>query len=140
MGQKKTPSSFLSSKGVPHIREETASPSAFTLRAFLLGGILSFVVGAGAPYASFYLRGSFMALGFSTVGAVFLLFLLAGLVNPLLKLLHPRLGLQRRELLLIYILMVMASPIPTLLIAKFLIQITVSFYYATAENQWGQLI
>ena len=75
--------------------------SAFTVRAFAIGALLSFIIGAGVPYASFYLQGSFMALGFSTVGAVFLLFILVGLVNPLLKTLHPSVGLHRREVLLI---------------------------------------
>ena len=60
-------------------------------------------------------RGSYMTLGTSTVGALFLLFFLAGLVNPLLKLVHPRAGLNRGELLLIYIMMVMASPLPVFL-------------------------
>ena len=64
------------------------SPSAFTPRALFLGALFSFFIGAGVPYASFYLQGSFMALGFSTVVAVFLLFFLTGLINPLLKSLH----------------------------------------------------
>lgn len=114
--------------------------SAFTVRAFAIGALLSFIIGAGVPYASFYLQGSFMALGFSTVGAVFLLFILVGLVNPLLKTLHPSVGLHRREVLLIYIMMVMASPLPSLFAAKFLVQITIPFYYATPENEWRELI
>ena len=114
--------------------------SAFTVRAFAIGALLSFIIGAGVPYASFYLQGSFMALGFGTVGAVFLLFVLVGLVNPLLKTLHPSVGLHRREVLLIYIMMVMASPLPSLFAAKFLVQITIPFYYATPENEWRELI
>ena len=81
-----------------------------------------------------------MALGTSTVGAVFLLALLTGLVNPLLRLVHPRAGLSQQELLVIYIMMVMASPIPTLFCARFLSQITAPFYYATPENDWRNLI
>ncbi|NKB67741.1 MAG: hypothetical protein GKR89_11820, partial [Candidatus Latescibacteria bacterium] len=92
------------------------------------------------PYGSFYLQGSFMALGFSTVGAVFLLFFLTGLVNPLLRTLRPRLALRRGEILLVYIMMVMASPLPSLFAAKFLIQVTIPFYYATPENEWQELI
>ena len=97
--------------------------SAFTLRAFLLGSILAFVVSAGSAYGTLYLRGSFMALGTSTVGAMLLLAVLTGLINPLLKLIHPRASLNRQELLLIYIMMVVASPIPTLFVARFLTQI-----------------
>ena len=60
-----------------------------------------------------------MTLGTSTVGALFLLFFLAGLINPLLKLVHPRAGLNRGELLLIYIMMVMASPLPVFFAGRF---------------------
>ena len=37
-------------------------------------------------------------------------------------------------------MMVMASPIPTLFVGKFLSAISYPFYYATAENEWRQLI
>ena len=95
---------------------------------------------AGAAYGTLYLHGSFMALGTSMPGAVFLLFLLTLFINPLLKLVHPSWGLNRRELLVVYVMMVMASPIPTLFVAKFLSAISYPFYYATAENEWRQLI
>ena len=44
--------------------------SAFTLRAFALGTFLAAFIGGGVAYSTLYLQGSFMALGFSTVGAV----------------------------------------------------------------------
>ena len=114
--------------------------SGFTFRAFLLGAVFSFCVSAGSAYGTLYLQGSFMSLGTSTVGAIFLLSLLTGLLNPLLKLIHPRMSLNRQELLLIYIMMVMASPIPTLFASRFLAQITSPFYFATPENQWMELV
>lgn len=115
-------------------------PAAFTFRALLLGVFFSGCIGAGDLYATFYLKGSYMALGFSTTGAVFLFFLLTGLMNPLLKLIHPRMALNHRELLLIYIMMVMASPIPSLFTSKFLSAVTAPFYYASPENDWGTLL
>ena len=114
--------------------------SAFTPRALLLGGVFALFVAAGSTYATCYLRGSFMALGTSTVGAVFLLFLLTGLVNPLLKLIHPRLALNRRELLLIYIMMVMASPLASFFASGFATFVAVPYYFATPENEWRELI
>ena len=126
-------------RGSPGTGTEDA-PTAFTPRAFLVGALFAFIIGAGVPYGSFYLQGSFMALGFSTVGAVFLLFFLTGAVNPLLKAVSPGAGLHRREILLVYIMAVMASPIPSLFAAKFIVQVTVPFYYATPENEWRELI
>jgi len=81
-----------------------------------------------------------MALGTSMPGAVILLFVLTLMVNPLLKLIHPRVGLNRGELLVVYIMMVMASPIPTLFVGKFLSTVSYAFYYATPENDWRTLI
>ena len=125
--------------------ERTASKKAdavpaFTVKSVLVGCAGAFSVSAGAAYGTLYLHGSFMALGTSMPGAVFILFLLTLFINPLLKLVHPRLGLNRRELLVVYIMMVMASPIPTLFVGKFLSAISYPFYYATAENEWRQLI
>ena len=81
-----------------------------------------------------------MTLGTSTVGALFLLFFLAGVINPLLKLVHPRAGLNRGELLLIYIMMVMASPLPVFFAGRFIGTILTPFYFATPENDWHTLI
>ena len=120
--------------------KEADGVPAFTVKSVLVGCAGAFSVSAGAAYGTLYLHGSFMALGTSMPGAVFILFLLTLFINPLLKLVHPRLGLNRRELLVVYAMMVMASPIPTLFVGKFLSAISYPFYYATAENEWRQLI
>jgi hypothetical protein len=113
---------------------------AFTVKSVLVGCVGAFSVSAGAAYGTLYLHGSFMALGTSMPGAVFLLFMLGLFINPLLKFLHPRIGLNQRELLVVYIMMVMASPIPTLFVGKFLSTVSYPFYYATVENEWRELI
>ena len=120
--------------------ESPSETPAFTVKSVLVGCVGAFSVSAGAAYGTLYLHGSFMALGTSMPGAVFLLFVLGLFINPLLKLIHPRAGLNRRELLVVYIMMVMASPIPTLFVGKFLSAISYPFYYATAENEWRDLI
>ena len=131
----------------PSTRAEATPPkgsgveaSAFTLKSVLVGCVGAFSVSAGAAYGTLYLHGSFMALGTSMPGAVFILFVLGLLINPLLKFVHPSAGLNRRELLVVYIMMVMASPIPTLFVGKFLSALSYPFYYATAENEWYELI
>jgi hypothetical protein len=111
-----------------------------TSKAFILGLFFAAFIGGGVSYTTLYLQGSFMALGFSTVGAVFLLFLLAGAVNPLVKSIKPRWALQQGELLLVYIMMVMASPIPVIFTSRVLSQLSAPFYYASQENEWHSLI
>jgi uncharacterized membrane protein YeaQ/YmgE (transglycosylase-associated protein family) len=54
---------------------------AFTIKSVLVGCIGAFSVSAGAAYGTLYLHGSFMALGTSMPGAVFLLFLLGLFIN-----------------------------------------------------------
>ena len=114
--------------------------TAFTPKAILVGCFSAFGVSAGAAYGTMYLHGSFMALGTSMPGAVFLMFVLTLIVNPLLRLLDPRFALNRRELLLVHIMMVIASPIPTLFVGPLLNTIVYPFYHATPENQWQVLI
>ena len=112
----------------------------FTVRATVLGAALASFLAAGVTYSTCYLQGSFMALGTSTVGALFLLFVLTAFLNPLLRLAHPRLGLGRRELLLVYIMMVMASPVASLFVGGLVTFGAVPQYYATPENQWGDFV
>ena len=114
--------------------------SPFTIKAIGVGCFGAFAVSAGSAYAILYLHGSFMALGTSMPGAVFLLFVLTLLINPLLKSIHPRAGLNRRELLVVYVMMIMASPVPTLFVARLFKTILYPVYFATPENNWGELI
>ena len=116
------------------------SSSPFTLRAVAIGCVCCFCLSAGDVFGVLYLRTSYMALGTSMPGAVFLLFCLTMLINPALKSIHPRAGLSRRELLLIYIMLAMASPIPTHLVRRLIGAIASPVYFATPENQWLNLI
>ena len=112
----------------------------FTLRALLVGSIGAFIVSAGTAYGALYLKGSLMSTGTSMPGAVFVLFLITLLVNPALKLISPRAGLRRGELLLVYVMLVMASPLPRLFVYKFICSLTYPFYYATPENDWRNIV
>ena len=57
-----------------------------SFRAFWVGGFLSFFLAVGAPYGNMIVRGSYMALDFSTPGAIFLFLFLIGLLNCAFKL------------------------------------------------------
>ena len=56
-----------------------------TMRAFWVGSFFSFFLAVGAPYGNMIIRGSYMALDFSTPGAIFLFLVLIGLLNVLFK-------------------------------------------------------
>ena len=115
--------------------------SGFTGRAFVIGALLSLLLGIGAPYANMIIRGTYMALDFSTAGALFLFFILVGVLNTLAKGINRDLALSGSEMVTIYIMMIIASAIPTCGWSEYLLPILTSpFYYATPENNWADLI
>jgi hypothetical protein len=114
---------------------------AFTARAFAVGALGALAIAVGDPYANMVIRGSYMALDFSTPGALFLLLLLAGLLNPLLKRHAPALALGQGELLVAYVMMITASAVSTMGLVAYLLPLIASVYYfATPENNWENLI
>ncbi|MEC9378606.1 MAG: hypothetical protein VX528_06530, partial [Candidatus Latescibacterota bacterium] len=52
-----------------------------SFRSLLTGTILAICISTGAPYGNMVLRGSYMALDFSTAGAIFVFFILVFLVH-----------------------------------------------------------
>ncbi len=118
-----------------------AEPRTFTFRAIIAGSVLSLCLACGAPYGNMVIRGSYMALDFSTPGAIFLLFLLAGPLNFLARTIHRPLALGRRELLVVYAMLITASAITTMGLSEYLLTIITGVqYYATPANEWGLLI
>lgn len=112
-----------------------------TARSAVVGLLLCLAIGTGAPYANMVIRGSTLFFDFSTAGALFLFFLLVGVVNVVLRTLLPILALSRRELIVVYIMMIVASAIPTMGLTEYLLPIiTGAQYYATPENEWATLI
>jgi len=87
------------------------------------------------------LRGSYMALDFSTAAAVFMFFVVVGIVNTVLGILRRSWALTGPELATVYIMMIVATSIPTMGLTEYLLPIiTGGFYYATPENDWANLI
>ena len=103
-----------------------------------MGTLLSLCIALGSPYGNMVIRGSYMSIDFSTGGALFLFFVLTGGLNALFGWLIPRAALNRRELLVVYIMMIVASAIPTMGLSEYLMTIiSGAQYYATPENEWA---
>jgi hypothetical protein len=116
-------------------------PTPFTFKAIFCGSLLTLSIALGSPYANMVIRGSYMSIDFSTAGAMFLFFVLTGGVNVLLAWISPALALKRGELLVVYIMMITASAIPTMGLAEYLLPIiTAVNYFATPENEWGAVL
>ena len=116
------------------------SRSPFTWKGVIVGAVLSLFVGIGAPYGIIFLQGSYMALNSSSPGAIFLFFLFTLLVNTLLGSLRRRLALSRADLVLLYVMLLMAVTVPTQAFVGYLIPVISGlYYYASPENKWGEL-
>ena len=112
-----------------------------SLRALLVGTILSLIIGTITPYTNMIINGTLMAHNFSTPAALFLFFVFLLFVNVLLGRLHPRLALARAELAVVYIMAMLATAIPTVGFTENLLPIIAGlYYYATPENRWEELI
>ncbi|NUP98603.1 MAG: hypothetical protein HUU35_01980 [Armatimonadetes bacterium] len=112
-----------------------------TLRSLLVGVVLTAFLGWGAPYAVHVLHASYLALDFSTPGAMAILFLLVAVVNPLLGRLRPAWQLTPAELLVVYSMLLLASAVVEMGLASQLLPIIATpAYYATPENNWTTLL
>ena len=69
-----------------------------TPKALIVGLLGALCIGLGSTYNDMIVKGSGLAVWNLTPAAIFLFFVLVVLLNPLLKLLHPRLPMQRGEL------------------------------------------
>ncbi|MEW6755887.1 MAG: DUF6785 family protein [Candidatus Latescibacterota bacterium] len=112
-----------------------------TWRSLLAGSVMAAMISAGAPYGNMVLRGSYMTIDFSTAGALFLLFFFILALHTGLGLIHPRLALRSEELVVAYIMGIVACAIPDMGLTEYLLPIISGVsYYATPENEWAQLV
>jgi hypothetical protein len=122
------------------MQDPPPSSRGVTWRAVGLGLIGCFAIAAGEPFGVLVLRGSPLAADFSAGAAVFLFFILAVLVNPLVRLLGGS-RLSPGEMGTVYIMMIVAAAIPSWGFTMNLIPLLGGFYYyATPENEWALLI
>ena len=112
-----------------------------TLRGLAVGACMCAVIAVGIPYGSMVVQGTRLGLSSCTPAAFFLLFVLLLTVQLVLGAISPRLALSRAELVTVFIMMAVATAIPTRGVTGVLLpMITGTFYYATPENEWAELI
>ena len=115
--------------------------SAITPRGFLVGSAMSLLIAIGIPYGSMVIQGSRLGLSSATPAAFFLLFVLLLTLHVFLGALNRAWAFSRGELVTIFVMMAVATAIPTRgVIGMLLPMITGTFYYATPENQWADQV
>ncbi|MXY82316.1 MAG: hypothetical protein F4Y91_09690, partial [Gemmatimonadetes bacterium] len=123
------------------VRRDQTTGRGATGRALLTGGLLAALIAIGVPYGGMVVQGSRLGLSSATPAAFFLLFVLLLTVQVGLGAVRREWAFGRGELLTIFAMMAVATAIPTRGVVGLLLpMITGTFYYATPENQWAELI
>ncbi len=118
--------------GLSRVRE------ALTPRALVVGTLLSLFIGIASPYNLHVIHGSYMDIDFSTPAAFFLFFVLVFIVNGVLR--WFRLALNAGELLVVYVMMIVATTLPSMGMTASFIPDIAAEYFASPENGWDTLI
>ena len=115
--------------------------SSITGRSVVAGTLLSLIISIGFTYGRIVLSTSDMSSDHITAGAICVFFLVTLLLNPCIKLIRPRWAFDRAELTVIYIMLIIASTIPTWGLAANLVpMLPAVYYFATPENNWEELL
>jgi hypothetical protein len=119
---------------------ETA-PVGLPLRAILLVLLLIPAVAFLTSYVEFVIQGTQIGSFAPSGNAILPLFILALLVNPLLRRLNRRWALQRRELIGIYAVLLAVAVLTSCQFAQWVVPVSTGpYYYATPYNGWKELL
>jgi len=114
---------------------------SITLKAVLIGMITCIALSFLEPYGTMVVGGSNLCADFSTGGALFLLFILVLVINSSWRFIHFKTSLSSGELIVIYIMMVIACSIVSHGFVLLLLGLLAGIkYYATPTNSWSELI
>jgi len=109
-----------------------------TLRAFLIGLLLVVGFALITPYTDLYVQGSKLAFNHLPISALVALLLLVTVANGLLARVIPKRALTSRELALIYIMVLVASPFPSAGFVLYVIPVIAGVrYFASPENEYA---
>lgn len=108
-----------------------------TLRVAFLSLLLALVLGYALPVIDYKLYNTFLGAAHLPPGAVGVLLVLVGVVNPLLRLISKRWAFSREESLTVYICCLFSSLVPGHGAETFIIpNLLTPFYFATRSNKW----
>ena len=112
-----------------------------TLRAFIIGLAWVIVQTMVTPYSTFYVQGSKLAGNHFPAGAMIVLLFMTFVVNVILRKIRQGWELKQGELLVIWIMLVVASGMPSMGFGQFLYPCLVApIYFASPENDWENIL
>jgi hypothetical protein len=111
------------------------------LRAIILGMVLAVAICAITPFNNAYRNATPLGGGHFPLAPFFILAWLTLFTVLARKIFKGRIFLTGKELLLVWILMVIVSGIAyTGLVRTFFINLTAPYHFATVENRWGEVL
>jgi len=122
------------------VHAEFTKKGSKTFEALSIGFVLVALICLITPYNNYYIGGTYPAGNHFPIGPVFILITLVLIINPLLRALKSRYGFSSKELILIFMMMVAASGIPSSGLMRYLLPTLVApSYLATQENEWKEI-
>ncbi len=93
------------------------------------------------PYGDMVLKGSQMGVWNTNPGSIFLFFVIIAIANVIVGAVHRPLALDRSELAVVYVLLLIANTLPARGFAGYVPPVaTGAFYYANPENNWEEQV
>jgi hypothetical protein len=118
-----------------------AATRVVSARAIAIGVACAALLCAFTPYNDFKVAATYIAGNQFPIGAIFVLFLLATVVNAVLRRVRPRTAFTQAELLTIWTLILVASGLPSSGMMRYFIPYIVApHYYSDEKNNWESKI
>jgi hypothetical protein len=112
-----------------------------TIRSVITGALLSLIVSVGFTYTRVVFLTTGMNSDFVTAGAIIVFFGVTVLLNPCIRLVRPGWAFDSAELAVIYIMLIIASTIPTWGFSANLVpMLPAVYYFASPENRWADIL
>ena len=112
-----------------------------SLRAIIIGIALVIIQTAVTPYNDYYLQGTDISGSHFPLGALFALIVLTLGINPVLKKITPKAELNPGELMIVWVMLVVTSAIPSKGMMGYLLPYLVApRYFDTPENEWADTL
>ncbi len=132
-----TPDAILSSSTPAGVMETSPKSRGITFRVVLLCLALAAVLGYLLPVIDYKIYNTFLGAAHLPPGAVGVLLVLVGVINPLLRLISRKWAFSREESLTVYISCLFSSLVPGHGAETFIIpNLLTPFYFASRENKW----
>ena len=129
----------------PHYLSQSGPGAAVTRgctgRAVALGLFASACMALAIPYGDMVIKGSRLGIWNINPGAIFIFFVIVAVVNTGLGLIARRWALDRSELAVVYVMLLIANALPARGFSGLVAPIaTGAFYYASDMNNWAELL